>query len=44
MHCYYLYSYGLHVARNYEKAVNLLRKAASNGFSLAQFNLGICYE
>ena len=40
----YLYSYGLHVARNYEKAVNLLRKAASNGFSLAQFNLGICYE
>lgn len=40
----FMYAYGLYVVQDYRKAFGLFRKAANNGFSLAQFNLGICYE
>ena len=38
------YASGKGVARNYVKAVNLYRKAAEQGYALAQFNLGEMYE
>ena len=38
------YASGMGVARNYVKAVDLYRKAAEQGYAVAQFNLGKMYE
>ena len=40
----FMYAYGLIVPQDYHKTLSLYKSAAENGFSMAQFNLGLCYE
>ncbi len=40
----YMYAYGHYVQQDKKKAVYWFKQASDKGFSMSQFNLGICYE